>query len=780
MNSTIETRIDFLKAQTLNWKEVQRPYIGRRLYHALKGLAQTNPSTPWMKRKAVMLASILENMQPEIHPRELVVGYNYYGSDDGQWLEVGLIPRRGRALKELQDYLSPGQLSEAEIAFIISALKKTESDLSHPAYYLETPPEYTQAEQEGLICAWATPENHTVIGYEKVLRLGFRGICEEIEKSLQELDWSNPAAPERKLLLESALRVAEAACGLGRRYAQKARELLAESQGESYDPQCIADLEAILTCTSQVPENPARTFHEAVQSLWFAHIINTWEDGINANSLGRIDQILYPYYQRDLESGRIDETQARELLACLWLKLYRDYDVQQVTLGGVDSRGSDATNALTYLMLDVTESVDLIRCMGVRLHRHSPERLLQRCLEIVGRGKGVPFFFNDDALVPALTASGISIEDARDYANIGCVETTIPGKANPHAVSNRINLLKCLELALNDGVSLTTGVQVGPQTGKVETMHGLVDVMSAYQQQVEHFLTLACFQSNRCELTHSLTRPMPYKSMLTAGCLESGRDFNAGGALYNYHETMALGIPNVADSLAALDELVYAADGGKEKKYSLGEIVAQMKANFPDEHLRRELQQDPPKYGNDDETVDRYAAWAFEGFCDALLCQRSVWGQGYFAQPFTFLWHLEMGAKTGATPDGRRSGEIFAYSLSPMQGRDRSGLTAVLNSLARLPHHRAAGSTSAIIELDPQLFESENLPLLVRFLQTAVQKGVGQLQFNVVTEETLRKAQADPDSYQNLAVRVSGFSQRFCLLSKELQDHIIARTKHTR
>ncbi len=237
---------------------------------------------------------------------------------------------------------------------------------------------------------------------------------------------------------------------------------------------------------------------------------------------------------------------------------------------------------------------------------------------------------------------------------------------------------------------------------------------------------------------------------------------------------MALGIPNVADSLAALDELVF-----QDKKYTLAEIVEQMKANFTDENLRRELQQKPPKYGNDDEAVDRYAAWAFEGFCDALQCQRSVWGQGYFAQPFTFLWHLEMGAKTGATPDGRRSGEIFAYSLSPMQGRDRSGLTAVLNSLARLPHHRAAGSTSAIIELDPQLFESENLPLLVRFLQTAVQKGVGQLQFNVVTEETLRKAQADPDSYQNLAVRVSGFSQRFCLLNKELQDHIIARTKHT-
>jgi formate C-acetyltransferase len=266
---------------------------------------------------------------------------------------------------------------------------------------------------------------------------------------------------------------------------------------------------------------------------------------------------------------------------------------------------------------------------------------------------------------------------------------------------------------------------------------------------------------------------MPYKSLLTEGCLESGRDFNAGGARYNYHESMAMGLPNVADSLAALDELVF-----RKKRYTLADVVEQLRNNFPDETVRREFLRVPPKYGNDVDAVDRYAVLVFDHFCDVLKRQRSFTGQGFFAQLFTFLWHIEMGEKTAATPDGRRQGEILAYSLSPMQGRDASGLTAVVNSLAKLPHDRAAGSTSAIIEIDPELFTEANLSLMVAFLKTAMEKGVGQMQFNVVSAETLRKAQQEPDKYRNLAVRVSGFSQRFCLLDKPLQDHIIARTKH--
>lgn len=768
-------RVDLLKARTLAWEETGRTYIGRRLYHALKGLAATDARMPWMKRKAAILASIISNMEPEISEGELIVGYNYYGSDDAMWQEVSLARRDDRQRESLAAYLSKGDLSAEQIDFILNALDGTSQTISPPAYYLERPEEINRAEAEGVLCAWGTPENHTVIGYEKVLRLGFAAIRDQIADQLNNLDWSDPASVQKKLLLESTFLIAEAACTLGKRYAQKAAALLQSAPLQDCpDRQRAADLEMIIAATNQVPEYPAQNFYQAVQSLWFAHLINTLEDGINANSLGRIDQILYPYYARDISTGSLTPEKAHEILACLWLKLYRDYDVQQATLGGVDSQGKDATNELTYLMLEVTGELDLIRCLGVRLHKGSSDRLMGKALQIVRKGKGIPFFFNDDTLIPALVANGIRLEDARNYANIGCVETTIPGKANPHAVSNRINLLKCLELALNDGVSSLTGAQLGPKTGQGSSFESLEQVFEAYSRQVEYFTTLACFESNRCELVNSLVAPMPYKSLLTEGCLESGRDFNAGGARYNYHECMALGIPNVADSLAVLDHFVF-----KHRKYTLGEVVEQLRQNFPDEAMRKEFTNQAPKYGNDLDVVDQMAVRVFDQFCDVLKNQKSAWGQGYFAQPFTFLWHLEMGAKTAATPDGRRNGEIMAYSLSPMQGRDHSGLTAVLNSLAKLPHARAAGCTSAIIEIDPELFTQENLPLMVAYLKTAILKGVGQMQINVVSADTLRKAQLEPEKYRNLAVRVSGYSQRFCLLNKELQDHIIARTKHT-
>jgi pyruvate-formate lyase len=267
---------------------------------------------------------------------------------------------------------------------------------------------------------------------------------------------------------------------------------------------------------------------------------------------------------------------------------------------------------------------------------------------------------------------------------------------------------------------------------------------------------------------------MPYKSLLTEGCLESGRDFNDRGARYDYHESMPMGIPNVADSLAAIEQLVF-----QEGRFALADLVEALRRDYPDETVRLALRNRAPKYGNDDDAVDALAARVFRHYCELMRQVSETHHMPFFAQPFTFLWLVEAGQRTAATPDGRRRGENLAYSVSPMQGRDHRGLSALINSLAKLPQRMAAGSTSAIVEAEPVLFAGENLEHLVTLLQTAVQRGVGQLQFNVVSAETLRRAQAEPDQYRNLAVRVSGFSQRFCLLSKEMQDHIIARTKHS-
>lgn len=763
-------RVKNLRANALNWQETQTPYIGQRLYGALKGLASTGSDSPWMQRKSRILAGVIEHSAAIIQADELIAGYNYYGSDDAMWNEVNPYPRLEKGRAKLAEHLSRGILTPEQIDFSLNMLDKYGKYTVHMPYIAPPAQEYENACTEGAVWSPGVAENHTVLGYEKVLKLGFSGILAEIENRLKKLDLNDGESIKKKLLLDCARDMAKSACGLGERYKHEAQEQLKTCM----DYVRAQELKNMIDVLGSVPCNPARNFYEAVQSLWFAHIINTWEDGINANSIGRIDQILYPYYKKDLDDGRITREEAFELLCCLWIKLYRDYDVQQAMIGGVDKNGQDAANELSFMLLDVTDALDFVRCLSVRLHSGSPPALIKRALEIVGKGNGIPFFFNDDVMIPALVSNGVALEDARDYAAIGCVEITIPGKANPHAVSNRINLLKCLELALNDGRSITCGDQVGVHTGDPAGMKTVQDVIAAYEKQVEYFTKIACFESNRLEMQNSLTLPLVYKSILTEGCLESGRDFSDGGAMYNYHESMPMGIPNVADSLAALDTLVF-----REKKFTLPQVVQMMKDDFPDEYVRQEFLNRAPKFGNDDDAADLFAADVLAHFCRTLKKIKGVSGLGFFAQPFTFLWLIEAGRMTAATPDGRRQGENIAYSISPMQGRDGSGLTAVLNSIAKLPANLAAGSTSAIIEVDPVLFEPDKIEHMVVLLHTAFQKGVGQLQFNVTNAETLKKAQAEPDKYQNLAVRVSGFSQKFCLLDKSLQDHIIARTKHS-
>ncbi len=767
--TALSARVIRLRERAFHWQETQTAYIGQRLFYALQGLADCPDETPWMLRKSRMLANVIRRCAPIVHDDELLVGYNFSGGDDQQGLEMTAFKPDAAGRERLAAYLSTGLLTPAQVATALSILDRLDGLTPGVGFTPEPEPLAAQAADEGLYWCQATAYNHTVIGYERVLEQGFLALAVEVRERLAVLEITGVAGLQARMTLESMLMVAEAAAEIGERYADHVRTL---RQGCA-DPARVAELAALEDVLRQVPAHPARTFREALQSLWFAHIINTWEDGINANSLGRLDQILYPYYRRDRDAGRLTRAEAFELLCCLWIKLYRDYDVQQVALGGVDAEGHDATNELTCLMLDVTEALDFVRCLSVRLHRDSPRRLLRRSLELVGKGKGIPFFFNDEVLVPALADNGIALRDARDYAAIGCVEITIPGKANPHAVSNRINLLKCLELALNNGRSMTTGATLGLATDDPAAMGSLEEVIAAYERQVAYCVHSMCRETLRLWMAQRLTAPMPYKSLLTQDCLAGGWDFNDCGARYDYHESMPMGIPNVADSLAAIDQLVF-----REGKLTLAELVEELRQNFPRESVRLALLNRAPKYGNDDDVVDALAARIFRHYCALMREVSELYQTPFFAQPFTFLWLVEAGQRTGATPDGRRRGENLAYSVSPMQGRDFKGLSALINSLAKLPQRLAAGSTSAIVEAEPVLFAAENLDHLVTLLQTAVEKGVGQLQFNVVNAETLRKAQAAPEQYRNLAVRVSGFSQKFCLLNKEIQDHIIARTKH--
>lgn len=756
-------RVQRLRDAAVGEDESTRAYQGFRHLAYVEGFAAA-AGEPLVVRRAAGLARVIIDHPVEIFPDELLVGHHYLGDEGIDFPEM-------RLAADWRERLAKTRLSFEQRNRILELAETYPVLFAHQRQVIGLPPETQRASARGVHQIWGTTLNHSVRAYDKVLRLGFRGLLAEVDAAIAAVRPEDPEAPARLTFLHAARRVAEAGCILGERYAAEAERLAAGCE----DPARAAELREIAEVCRQVPAGPARCYREAVQALWFAHMITCWEDGINANSLGRIDQLLGPYYQREAELGLLDREEAAEWLSLLWIKLYRSYDVQQATVGGLRPDGADATNALSYLALEVTRALDVIRCLSVRVHRGTPRALLTKAARLVARGGGIPFFFNDEALVPALVAAGIPIEDARNYAIIGCIEITIPGRASPHAVSGWLNLAKCLELALNDGCDAETGERLGPPTGRLAQFRCESEVWTAYATQVEHFARQMVFGCNALELEREHTAPLPYLSLLTDDCVMRGLDITAGGARYNYHSCAAVGIPNVADSLAALAELVYAESASITPE----DLDRALAAGFAGcEALRQTLLARAPKFGNDDPRVDGRAAAVTHHYCDVLERFRTVRGGPFLAHLFTFTLHLPFGTLTGALPDGRLPGTPLAYSVSPVQGRDQAGLTALIWSLARLPHHRVAASSSAIVELDPAVVAGGGLERFVDLLQVAIAEGVGQLQFNVVSAETLRRAQERPEEYRHLCVRVSGFSQRFCLLGPDMQEHIIARTKH--
>jgi pyruvate formate-lyase/glycerol dehydratase family glycyl radical enzyme len=614
-------------------------------------------------------------------------------------------------------------------------------------------------------------ENHSIRDFAKAIRVGFGGIRKEVEALLNSADLADPDYPRKENFWRAALSICEAGGLLGRRYAEAAAALAAKAD----DPAERDRLTRMAEVCARVPEHGARTFFEATQALWFAHILTCGEDGINANSIGRMDQFLFPYYDADLKAGRLTRDRALEIMEELACKLYLEYDVQAITLGGVDAAGRDAVNELSYIILDATANVGLIRDLSIRVHRNSPKPFIRRASELIAEGGGIPFIFNDDCFIPALSQRGIPVEDARDYAPIGCIELTIPGKTNPHAVSGWFNAARCLELALFDGRIPSTGEQLGPRTGMLADHKTFESLYAAYAKQVEFFSKRMVYNCNRGELAQRERGPLPCWSVLTDDCIRRGRDITDGGAQYFYHSICFMGTADVADSLAALDELYF-----KGRRFSADDLLAALKANFEGhEPLRQMLLKNAPKYGNDMPAVDEIAARICRDFIALMDTMRSPLGGRYYVHLFTFLANIGFGKTVGALPDGRKAGEPLAYSLSAHQGRDVKGVTALLNTLARLPHDQAAGATASIVEIDPGLVAGPaGVERLAQTIETAVAMKVGQLQWNVTTVERLLQAQADPEHYGNIPVRVAGYSQMFKLVDRELQNHIIARTKH--
>lgn len=628
---------------------------------------------------------------------------------------------------------------------------------------------------------------HTVLD-DKIYHRGLLETVREIDRRLEGLDYLNdPGAYAQQEELRG-MRIAALALI---RYAERHAEVLESMAQAATDPGRREELCMVAAICRRVPAHAPATFHEALQMYWFIHLgvvteLNPW-DSFNP---GRLDQHLLPFYQADRAAGTLTEGSARELLECLWVKFSNQpappkvgvtaaesatyTDFANINCGGLRADGSDGVNEVTYLVLDVIDEMRLVQpSSNIQVSRRSPDAFVKRALAIIRKGWGQPSIFNADTVIEEMLRQGKSIEDARNGGTSGCVETGAFGKES-YILTGYFNFPKVLEIALHDGVDPRTGKGIGARTGDPRTFRRTEDVLDAYRTQLRHFLDIKIRGNNVIEKLYATYLPTPFLSILIDDCIARGRDYADGGARYNTNYIQGVGIGTLADSFAAIDTRVF---GGGD--VSMETLITAMREDFRGhEHLRAVLVNKTPKYGNDDDRADRFMREGFEMFYEAVNGRPTARGGTYRIQMLPTTCHVYFGSVTGALPDGRRAGVPLSEGISPVQGADRSGPTAVLRSAAKMDHVRTGG-TLLNQKFTPGLVEGEKgIENLTRLVRSYFTMGGHHIQFNIVDAATLRRAQENPDEYRDLIVRVAGYSDYFCDLGKALQDEIIERTEH--
>ena len=589
--------------------------------------------------------------------------------------------------------------------------------------------------------------------------------------------------PENADFYEGLIIALDGACIFIRRYAALAREM--ELTGNE-------ELTEIARICDRLASRPPETFREAVQSVWFLYAILHMESNASSFSPGRVDQYLFPYYEKDLREGRLTAEEALELIQCLFLKFNQVVYLRSsssakyfagfpigfnVAVGGQDTEGNDAANELSYIMLRAHEHLLLPQPnLSARLFEGSSDRFMSRCAQVIGNGGGMPQLFNDEAVIPALRNKGISAADAVNYAIVGCVELTTMGNSLGWSDAAMFNLVKALELALNDGRCALTGKQMGARTGTLEDFETFEDVERAFEIQVDFFFERMIRCCEVVEKAHADLLPSPFLSSVISDCMERGLDVTAGGAHYNLSGIQAIQCANVADSLAALKTLVY-----DEKIVDRSELYRAIQSNYENAELMRlRLLNKAPKYGNDVEWVDEMAHKWIALFDERLSRYTNIRGGPYHMGLYTVSAHVPMGKNVGATPDGRKAGEPLADGgMSPVYGRDTSGPTSVLKSVARVRSEMCSNGSLLNMKFLPSLFETERgIAKFVSFMRAFVTLRIIHVQFNVISHEELLAAQANPELYRSLTIRVAGYTAYFTELAPDLQREIIERTAY--
>jgi pyruvate formate-lyase/glycerol dehydratase family glycyl radical enzyme len=630
---------------------------------------------------------------------------------------------------------------------------------------------------------------HTVLD-DKIYHKGLLDFKRDIQHSLQKLDYMNDADAYAQ---QEQLKAMDICAGALIRFAERHAEKALELAREEADPDRKQELKRIAEVCSRVPAHAPRDLNEALQYYWFVHLgvtieLNPWD----AFNPGRLDQHLHPFYEKGMADASLTHEQARELLQCFWIKFNNQpappkvgvtaaesstyTDFAQINTGGVTGDGSDGVNEVTYLLLDVIEEMRLLQpSSSIQVSKKNPDAFIKRAARIIRTGFGQPSAFNADLIVQELVRQGKSITDARNGGSSGCVEVGAFGKEN-YNLTGYFNMPKVLEITLNNGVDPRTGKRIGLETGDPTEFQTFEDLFGAYENQLNYFIDVKVRGNNVIERLYATYLPAPFLSLLIDDCITTGKDYHDGGARYNTTYIQGVGVGTMADAMTALKYQVF-----EERTLTMEELLAALGDGFAGrehERVRQMLLNKTPKYGNDDDYADDVMVAVFNAYFEAIDGRPNTKGGAYHINLLPTTVHVYFGSVVGATPDGRRAGEPLSEGVSPVQGSDRRGPTAVAKSVAKMDHVRTGG-TLLNQKFSPQLLHNEEgLDKLVQLIRGYFKLDGHHIQFNVVDAATLRAAQQDPAQYRNLIVRVAGYSDYFCDLGVVLQDEIIARTEH--
>ena len=624
---------------------------------------------------------------------------------------------------------------------------------------------------------------------DKIYSVGFLDIKKKIRKRRKKLDFYNdPEAYDNDQELQAMEICCDAIINFALRHAERAKKLARKET----NPKRKKELEQIAEICSWVPAYAPRTFWEALQMYWFAHLgvtleLNTW-DSFNP---GRLDLNLYSFYKREIEKGRLTNEQAKELLECFWIKFnnqpappkldvteeqsatYQDF--ASINLGGVDKREHGAINELSYLALEVEEELKLMQpntC--IQISSKNPDKFLKRALKTIRTGHPKPAIFNTDVIIQEHLRQGKSIEDARLGGPSGCVTISAFGKETT-VLTGYMNWLKIFEITLNNGLDPVTGEKVGIETGDSTKFESFKELLVAYKKQLKYFVDLKIKGNNKIERLYARYMPAPFLSILMDDCVEMGKDYHNGGPRYNTSYIQGTGLGTLTDCMAAIKYHVF-----DKKNITMEELLEALRNDFRGkyEKFRQILLYKTPKYGNDDDYADTIARGLVDVYIEVLDGRPNTRSGKYRVNLLPTTVHIYFGKVCGATPNGRKAGEPISEGVSPSQGADTHGPTAVIKSVAKWDHTRTGG-TVLNMKLSSQVLKTEEgTDKLAHLIRTFFRLGGHHIQFNVVNADTLRDAQKHPDKYRNLLVRVAGYSDYFLNLSRELQDEIISRTEH--